>query len=168
MSCNFFGGGRMLSDTVMLTGVHFPPLKELSDTLQAAAPTRTSAMALSMIFSPALDFGGNTAKTPSSFVNKSRRKPCIFNEIVRCTMKSSRCSDEIFSVSPQMKLNPPLLSRRSRISSTIVDLFRVRSDLVEKSTPESCTINWNLINSFCIQTSDIAFSRNYLHKALQK
>ena len=106
MSCNFFGGGQMLSDTVMLTGVHFPPLQELSDTLQAAAPTRTSAMALSMIFSPALDFGGNTAKTPSSFVNKSRRKPCIFNEIVRCTMKSEQtrmkskqCLDEIKSAS---------------------------------------------------------------------
>ena len=32
-------------------------------------------------------------------------------------MKSSLCSDEIFGVSPQMKLNPSHLSRRSRISS---------------------------------------------------
>ena len=32
-------------------------------------------------------------------------------------MKSSQCLDEIFGVTPQMKLNPPLLSRRSRISS---------------------------------------------------
>ena len=30
------------------------------------------------------------------------------NEIVLCTMKSERGSDEIFGVPPQMKLNPPL------------------------------------------------------------
>jgi len=31
----------------------------------------------------------------------------IVNEIVRCTMKSSLRSDEIFSLRLQMKLNPP-------------------------------------------------------------
>ena len=39
------------------------------------------------------------------------------NEIVRCTMKSELGSDEIFGVPPLMKLNPPLLSPRSGISS---------------------------------------------------
>ena len=47
------------------------------------------------------------------------------NEIALCAMKSSLCSDEIFGVPPQMKLNPPLLSRRSRISS--------RSDFIPRS-----------------------------------
>ena len=54
------------------------------------------------------------------------------NEIVRCTMKSERSSDEIFGVPPQMKskpaasdkLNPPYLSPRSGISS--------RSDFIHR------------------------------------
>ena len=61
------------------------------------------------------------------------------NEIVRCTMKSERGSDEIFSLRLQMKLNPPPLTLRSKISSRSdfiheVDLFRVRSDLTEKDS----------------------------------
>ena len=39
------------------------------------------------------------------------------NEIVRCTMKSSLRSDEIFGVSPQMKLNPPPSPAERQISS---------------------------------------------------
>ena len=74
-----------------------------------------------------------------TLANKSRRKPCIFNEIVRCTMKSSRCSDEIFGLRLQMKLNPPPLTLRSKISSRsdfIHDsgFIPAKADLVEKST----------------------------------
>ena len=44
-----------------------------------------------------------------SYFGKSiKAKPCVFNEIVLCTVKSSLRSDEIFGVPPQMKLNPPL------------------------------------------------------------
>ena len=48
-------------------------------------------------------------------------------------------SDEIFSVPPQMKLNPPLLTLRSKISSRsdfIHDsgFIPQKADLVEKST----------------------------------
>ena len=69
---------------------------------------------------------------------KHKEKPCIFNEIVRCTMKSSRCSDEIFSLRLQMKLNPPYLSPRSGISSRsdfIHDsgFIPTKADLVKKS-----------------------------------
>ena len=54
-------------------------------------------------------------------------------------MKSSRCSDEIFGVPPQMKLNPPPLTLRSKISSRsdfIHDsgFIPTQADLVEKST----------------------------------
>ena len=60
-------------------------------------------------------------------------------------MKSSLYLDEIFGLPPQMKLNPPFLSAARQISSRSdfiheVDLFRVRSDLVEKSTVESSTV----------------------------
>ena len=46
------------------------------------------------------------------------------NEIVRCTMKSSLRSDEIFGVSPQMKLNPPPSPAERQISS--------RSDFIHR------------------------------------
>jgi len=46
------------------------------------------------------------------------------NEIVRCTMKSSLRSEEIFGVSPQMKLNPPLSPAVRQISS--------RSDFIHR------------------------------------
>ena len=46
------------------------------------------------------------------------------NEIVRCTMKSSLRSDEIFGVSPQMKLNPPPSPAVRQISS--------RSDFIHR------------------------------------
>ena len=55
-------------------------------------------------------------------------------------MKSKTSLDEIFGVSPQMKLNPPPHNpalagfHREAILSTKVDLFRVRSDLVEKDS----------------------------------
>jgi len=51
--------------------------------------------------------------------------PSNVNEIVRCTMKSSLSSDEIFSLRLQMKLNPPPLTLRSKISS--------RSDFIHDS-----------------------------------
>ena len=46
------------------------------------------------------------------------------NEIVRCTMKSSLRSDEIFGVPPQMKLNPPPSPAVRQISS--------RSDFIHR------------------------------------
>ena len=62
----------------------------------------------------------------------------LLNEIVLCTMKSSHSSDEIFSLWLQMKLNPPLLSLRSRISSrsdfiTVGGFLPRSADLVEKA-----------------------------------
>ena len=47
-----------------------------------------------------------------------------WNEIVRCTMKSSLRSDEIFGVPPQMKLNPPPSPAVRQISS--------RSDFIHR------------------------------------
>ena len=67
-----------------------------------------------------LIFTPKNTKSPwksRTFVLGCKIEACHFNEIVLRTMKSSRCLDEIFGVTPQMKLNPPLLSRRSRISS---------------------------------------------------
>ena len=61
--------------------------------------------------------------TPKAWIS-SRREPCIFNEIVLRTMKSERGSDEIFSLRLQMKLNPPLITPRSEISS--------RSDFIHR------------------------------------
>ena len=54
-------------------------------------------------------------------------------------MKSSRYSDEIFGLRLQMKLNPPPLTLRSKISSRsdfIHDsgFIPTKADLVEKST----------------------------------
>ena len=55
-------------------------------------------------------------------------------------MKSSRGSDEIFGVPPQMKLNPPYFSpreagfHREAISSTAGGFHPPKADLVEKST----------------------------------
>ena len=66
-------------------------------------------------------------------------------------MKSSLCSDEIFGVPLQMNLNPPLLSRRSRISSRrdfIHDsgFIPQKADLVKKSTHclgrQMCAFFW--------------------------
>ena len=61
------------------------------------------------------------------------------NEIVLRTMKSERGSDEIFSVPPQMKLNPSSLSCRKadfiakRFHPTIVGFIpSVRTDLIKK------------------------------------
>ena len=53
------------------------------------------------------------------------------NEIVRCTMKSSLGSDEIFSLRLQMKSNPPIFCRKAdfiakRFHPPQVDLFRRR------------------------------------------
>ena len=56
--------------------------------------------------------------------NYHRKNYRIFNEIVLCTMKSSLRSDEIFSLRLQMKLNPPPLTLRSKISS--------RSDFIHR------------------------------------
>ena len=62
------------------------------------------------------------------------------NEIVRCAMKSSLCSDEIFGVPPQMKLNPLLALPAKRdfialaISSTAGGFIPQKADLTEKST----------------------------------
>ena len=50
--------------------------------------------------------------------------PSNVNEIVRCTMKSSLSSDEIFSLRLQMKLNPPPSSAVRQISS--------RSDFIHR------------------------------------
>ena len=61
------------------------------------------------------------------------------NEIVLRTMKSSLCSDEIFGVPPQMKLNPPRPSpreagfHREAISSTKGGFLPPAADLTEKS-----------------------------------
>ena len=63
----------------------------------------------------------------------------IVNEIVLRTMKSSLCSDEIFGVPPQMKLNPPHSSpreagfHREAISSTKGGFLPPAADLTEKS-----------------------------------
>ncbi|MBE6691779.1 MAG: hypothetical protein E7586_00405 [Ruminococcaceae bacterium] len=46
------------------------------------------------------------------------------NEVVLRTMKSSLCSDEIFGVPPQMKLNPPSYPDVRQISS--------RSDFIHR------------------------------------
>ena len=57
--------------------------------------------------------------------------PSNVNEIVRCTMKSSLSSDEIFSLRLQMKSNPPIFCRKAdfiakRFHPPQVDLFRRR------------------------------------------
>ena len=57
--------------------------------------------------------------------------PRKINEIVRCTMKSSLGSDEIFSLRLQMKSNPPIFCRKAdfiakRFHPPQVDLFRKR------------------------------------------
>ena len=75
------------------------------------------------------------------------------NEIVRscfatfCTMKSSLRSDEIFGVSPQMKLNPPISPReagfhREAISSATVDLFRRRRIWLKKALAHASASDW--------------------------
>ena len=55
--------------------------------------------------------------------------PSNVNEIVRCTMKSSLSSDEIFSLRLQMKSNPPIFCHKAdfiakRFHPPQVDLFR--------------------------------------------
>ena len=57
--------------------------------------------------------------------------PSNVNEIVRCTMKSSLSSDEIFSLRLQMKSNPPIFCHKAdfiakRFHPPQVDLFRRR------------------------------------------
>ena len=56
-----------------------------------------------------------------------------FNEIARCAMKSSRGSDEIFGVPPQMKLNPSFYPdevgfHHEVISSHDSGIYPVRKD----------------------------------------
>ena len=49
-------------------GVQFPLLQLLSDTLQAAIPSRASIFAFRIILSPALERGGSTEREPSGFI----------------------------------------------------------------------------------------------------
>ena len=65
-----------------------------------------------------------------AFLNKVSN-PSNINEIMRCTMKSSLGSDEIFSLRLQMKSNPPIFCRKAdfiakRFHPPQVDLFRKR------------------------------------------
>jgi len=69
------------------------------------------------------------------------------NEIALCAMKSSLNSDEIFSLWLQMKLNPPLFSRQSRISSRsdfilLGGYIPPTADLVEKRLAYASLFSW--------------------------
>ena len=82
---------------------------------------------------------GPPSSRRKAFVSSNLSRDPKRNEIVLRTMKSERGSDEIFSLRLQMKLNPPPLTLRSKISSRsdfIHDsgFIPLKADLVEKST----------------------------------
>ena len=86
-----------------------------------------------------------------TLVNKSRRKPCTFNEIVLCTMKSEQArmkssafaSDEIKSASP-IQTKSDFIAKR--FHPTQVGFLPPSADLVEKSTHclgrQMCAFFW--------------------------
>lgn len=53
---------------MIFTGVHFPPLQSLSDTLHAATPRRKFIRAFKTIVSPGLERGRATVIEPSPLI----------------------------------------------------------------------------------------------------